>query len=173
MMQTADLGSGVAGGNAPHEATAETLEPVAADLGGRSLVTLNSGSPSGARRMAHWALERGARYLDGAIKNVPSAAGAEDTLLYYSGSRAVFDEFESTLQVLGGDTVFLGADANLAALYEMAFGSAPLPALVGFLHGGAAMQSRGLTATSMVRFADFTYSAPCPGWSGVHMTGTH
>lgn len=136
-----------------YDDTLEALEPAAAALNGRALVTLNSGSPAGARETAAWASGHGARYLDGAVKNVPSAVGAASTLLYYSGDRAVFDEFTPTLRVMGGDTVYLGADPDLAALYEMAVGGALLPALVGFFQGAAALQARGLEAASMVRFS--------------------
>ncbi|NGO67497.1 NAD(P)-dependent oxidoreductase [Streptomyces boncukensis] len=136
-----------------YESTTEALEPATATLTGRALVCLNSGSPAGARQMADWTRGHGARYLDGAIKNVPSAVGAEDTLLYYGGDNTVFDEFASALHVLGGDTVYLGADADLAALYEMAVGGTLLPALVGFFQGAAAVQARGLQVSSMVRFS--------------------
>lgn len=133
------------------EDTRTVLEPAA--LSGRALVTLNSGSPAGARALAAWATGRGARFLAGAVKNVPSAVGAPDTLLYYGGDSAVFAEHEATLRVLGGDTVHLGDEADLAALYEMAVGTMLLPALVGFFQGAAALQARGLKAESMVRFA--------------------
>jgi 3-hydroxyisobutyrate dehydrogenase-like beta-hydroxyacid dehydrogenase len=136
-----------------YDDTRAALEPAGEALKGRALVTLNSGSPAGARETATWALESGARFLGGAVKNVPSAVGAEDTLLYYGGDKGVFDEFESTLRVMGGDTVFLGEDADLAALYEMAVGGTLLPALVGFFQGAAALQARGLEASSMVRFS--------------------
>ena len=135
------------------EDTRSVLEPAGADLSGRALVTLNSGSPAGARTMAAWATGRGARFLGGAVKNVPAAVGAPDTLLYYGGDRAVFDEYEETLKVLGGDTVHLGDEADLAALYEMAVGATLLPALVGFFQGAAVLQARGLEASSMVGFA--------------------
>ncbi|MCL7425491.1 NAD(P)-dependent oxidoreductase [Streptomyces sp. YS415] len=135
------------------EDTRSVLEPAAASLSGRALVTLNSGSPAGARAMAAWATGCGARYLAGAVKNVPEAVGAPDTLLYYSGDKTVFDEYETTLKVLGGDTVHLGDETDLAALYEMAVGAMLLPALVGFFQGAAAVQARGLEASSMVRFA--------------------
>ena len=135
-----------------YEDTVQALEPAAAALKGRALVTLNSGSPAGARRMADWAAGHGARFLDGAVKDVPPAVGAPGTLLYYSGDRGVFDEFEPVLRVLGGDTVHLGTDADLAALYEMAVGGTLLPSLLGFLQGAAAVTSRGLEAASPVRF---------------------
>ncbi|MER5966236.1 NAD(P)-binding domain-containing protein [Streptomyces sp. NPDC002057] len=135
------------------EDTRSALEPAAAALSGRALITLNSGSPAGARAMGAWANGRDARFLAGAVKNVPEAVGAPDTLLYFSGDKAVFDEYAMTLKVLGGDTVHLGDEADLAALYEMAVGAMLLPALVGFFQGAAAVQARGLEAGSMVRFA--------------------
>ncbi|QKW07088.1 NAD(P)-dependent oxidoreductase [Streptomyces sp. NA04227] len=134
--------------------TLSALEPAAAALSGRALVTLNSGSPAGARAMAAWATGRDARFLAGAVKNVPAAVGAPDTLLYYGGDRTVFDEYETTLKVLGGDTVHLGAEPDLAALYEMAVGGMLLPALVGFFQGAAIVRARGLEAASTVRFAE-------------------
>ncbi|MFK0251890.1 NAD(P)-dependent oxidoreductase [Amycolatopsis azurea] len=134
-----------------YEDTRAALEP--AYLTGRALVTLNSGSPAGARRMAAWATSRGARFLDGAVKNIPSAVGAPDTLLYYGGDKAVFDEHAETLRVLGGDTVHLGEETDLAALYEIAVGGTLLPALVGFFQGAAALRSRGLEAETMLPYA--------------------
>ncbi|AIG78747.1 Conserved putative secreted protein [Amycolatopsis japonica] len=134
-----------------YEDTRAALE--AASLTGRALVTLNSGSPVEARRMAEWATGRGARYLDGAIKNVPSAVGAPDTLLYYGGDKTVFDEHRETLRVLGGDTVHLGEETDLAALYETAVGGTLLPALVGFFQGAAALRSRGLEAETLLPYA--------------------
>jgi 3-hydroxyisobutyrate dehydrogenase-like beta-hydroxyacid dehydrogenase len=136
-----------------YDATVEALGAAGGALAGRALVTLNSGSPAGARGMAAWAAERGARFLDGAVKNVPSAVGKPDTLLYYSGDRAVFEEYEETLRVLGGDTVHLGAEPDLAALYEMAVGGMLLPALMGFFQGAALVTARGLRAETMVRYS--------------------
>ncbi|TDE54630.1 NAD(P)-dependent oxidoreductase [Nonomuraea mesophila] len=135
------------------EDTRLALRPAVASLHGRALVTLSSGSPAGARETAAWAIDHGARFLAGAVKNVPAAVGAPDTLLYYSGDKEVFEEFEATLKVLGGDTVHLGEEGDLAALYEMAVGATLLPALVGFFQGAAALQARGLEVHTMVRFA--------------------
>ena len=134
-----------------YDATLDALAP--ADLAGRTLVTLNSGTPAGAREMAAWAAGRGARYLDGAVKNVPSAVGKPDTLLYYAGAADVFAEHVDTLRVLGGDTVHLGTDVDLAALYETAVGGMLLPALLGFFQGAALVTARGLPAGSLVRYA--------------------
>ncbi|QVQ50072.1 NAD(P)-dependent oxidoreductase [Spiractinospora alimapuensis] len=132
--------------------TRAALAPAEGELPGRALVTLNTGSPVGARATAEWAAANRARFLAGAIKNVPAAVGAEDTLLYFGGERSVFDEYQATIRVLGGDTEYLGEEPDLAALYEAAVGAMLLPALMGFFQGAAVIQSRGLKAASMVRF---------------------
>ncbi len=67
-------------------------------------------------------------------------------------STGLVEDHVATLQVLGGDTVHLGVEPDLAALYEMAVGSTLLPALVGFFQGAAAVQARGLAASTLVPF---------------------
>ncbi|MEV4744345.1 NAD(P)-binding domain-containing protein [Streptomyces sp. NPDC049555] len=137
-----------------YDATREVLQPAAtaAALAGRTLVTLNTGTPEGARQLAGWAKAQGARFLGGAIKNVPPAVGKPDTLLYYGGDKAVFDTYEATLRVLGGDTVHLGDEPDLAALYEQAVGGLLLPALLGFFQGAALVTARGRKAATLVRY---------------------
>ncbi|WP_280235137.1 NAD(P)-dependent oxidoreductase [Nocardia cyriacigeorgica] len=133
------------------EATRESLADV--DLRGRDLITLNSASPAEARDFARWAAERGARLLAGAIKNVPSAVGNPDTLLYFGGDREVFDDHADTLRTLGGNLEFLGPEPDLAALYESAVGATLLPALLGFLEGAAILATRGYQARTMVGYS--------------------
>ncbi|MFI6534718.1 NAD(P)-dependent oxidoreductase [Nonomuraea sp. NPDC050547] len=134
------------------DAAREALEPAAGQLSGRTLVTLNTGTPAGARETAAWAAGHGVDFLAGAIKNVPSAVGLPDTLLYYSGDRAVFDRYAPTLRVMGGDTVHLGEEPDLAGLYELAVGGTLLPTIVAFLQGAALVTARGLEASSLVRY---------------------
>lgn len=136
-----------------YDATVEALAPAGTELSGRTLVTLNTGTPLGASRMASWASRHDARFLDGAVKDVPAAVGKPNTLLYYSGDRAVFDEHEATLRALGGDTVHLGEEPDLAALYEMAIGGILLPALLGFFQGATYVTARGLQAGTLVPHA--------------------
>ncbi|MFC9968878.1 NAD(P)-dependent oxidoreductase [Nocardia ignorata] len=133
-------------------ATRDSLDGTA-ELAGRDLITLNSGTPAQARQFARFAHCVGARYLGGAIKNVPSAVGNFDTLLYFGGDRAVFDTHVETLRVLGGDVEFLGPDPDLAALYESAVGATLLPTLLGIFEGAAILASRGIPAEAMVGYS--------------------
>lgn len=122
-------------------------------LAGRDLITLNSATPSQANEFARFAQDKRARLLAGAIKNVPSAVGDPNTLLYFGGDREVFDTQAATLRVLGGELEFLGAEPDLAALYESAVGATLLPALLGFFEGAAILAARGLPASTMVPYS--------------------
>lgn len=131
----------------------ESLTSAEHQLAGRTLITLNSGTPAEAREFAEWVTNRGARFLGGAIKNVPSAVGKPDTLLYFGGERTVFDTHRATLGALGGELVHLGDDPDLAALYESAVGATLLPALLGFFEGAALLAARGIPAKTMVPYS--------------------
>jgi 3-hydroxyisobutyrate dehydrogenase-like beta-hydroxyacid dehydrogenase len=133
--------------------TLQAMEEIGDALAGRTLVTLNSGTPDGARKMAMWVTGHRAKFLDGAVKNVPEAVGRPDTLLYYSGDKDIFNRYEKTLKVLGGDTVYLGDEPDLAKLYEMAVGATLLPTLLGFFHGAAIVTARGLQASTLVPYS--------------------
>ncbi|MBL1073639.1 NAD(P)-dependent oxidoreductase [Nocardia sp. 2] len=135
------------------EATRTALADTGTALRGRTLITLNSGNPTDAREFADWAAARGARFLAGAIKNVPAAVGDPGTLLYFGGERALFEESTPLLRVFGGDLVHLGPEPDLAALYESAVGTTLLPTLLGFLEGAAVLAARGLPASSMVPYS--------------------
>jgi 3-hydroxyisobutyrate dehydrogenase-like beta-hydroxyacid dehydrogenase len=134
-------------------AARECLTGAEPSLAGRTLITLNSGIPSEAVEFAAWVKGCEARFLAGAIKNVPSAVGKPDTLLYFGGEREVFDIHQATLRALGGDLVHLGDDPDLAALYESAVGATLLPALLGFFEGAALLAARGIPAQTMVPYS--------------------
>ncbi|MFI2209534.1 NAD(P)-dependent oxidoreductase [Streptomyces sp. NPDC020141] len=136
-----------------YDVTRRCLEPAAEELAGRTLVTLNSGTPQGAREMAAWAAGHGAGFLDGAVMSVPEAVGAPDTLLLYGGDDTVFGDHAATLRALGGDTLHLGTEPETAALYDSALGGILLPTLLGFLQGVALITSRGRPASSLAPYA--------------------
>ena len=85
------------------------------------------------------------------VTDAPSCQPA--TLLYYSGNKDVFDEHAATLRVLGGDTVLLGDEPDLAKFYESAVGATLLPTLVGFFAGAAAARERGVAVSDLLPYA--------------------
>ncbi|MFF0361081.1 NAD(P)-dependent oxidoreductase [Streptomyces fungicidicus] len=109
-----------------------------ADLTGRDLVNLTTGTPAEGRTRAAWAESRGARFLDGGIMAVPPMIGAPESggYVFYSGSRALFEEHRGTLAVPAG-TRWVGADPGFAALYDVALLSAMSGLFAGITHAFA------------------------------------
>lgn len=70
-----------------YQAMRELLGATGIELGGTTLINLTSGDSAQARDAAHWAEERGARYLDGAIMAVPPAIGTAEAVILHSGPR--------------------------------------------------------------------------------------
>ncbi|GGQ44838.1 NAD(P)-dependent oxidoreductase [Streptomyces flaveolus] len=109
-----------------------------ADLTGRDLVNLTTGTPAQGRARAAWATARGARFLDGGIMAVPPMIGDADSggYVFYSGSPELFEEHRDTLAVPAG-TRYVGEDAGFAALHDVALLSAMSGMFAGIVHAFA------------------------------------
>jgi len=109
-----------------------------ADLTGKDVVNLTTGTPGEGRARAAWAAERGARFLDGGIMAVPPMIGVPESgaYVFYSGSPDAFEAHRETLAVPAG-TVYVGADPGLAALYDVALLSAMTGMFAGTAHAFA------------------------------------
>jgi 3-hydroxyisobutyrate dehydrogenase-like beta-hydroxyacid dehydrogenase len=106
----------------------------------KTLVNLTSGTPEQARATAQWAKSNGVEYVDGVIMAVPQQIGSPHARILYSGQREhhVLDVF--------GEPVYLGEDAGLAALYDLALLGIMWSAFGGYLQAQALVQTAGITA---------------------------
>ncbi|MGY6650672.1 NAD(P)-binding domain-containing protein [Amycolatopsis sp. TRM77291] len=145
-----------------NEVTHDVLAPAAGALSGRLLVNLGNGTPEQARETAVWAAGHGADYLDGGIMAVPPMIGRPEALVLYSGSKSAFDQHEGLLGRLGGSR-YLGTDAGLAALYDLALLSAMYGQAAGARHALA------LVGTEQADLPEFTSSLLIP-WLTTAMT---
>ncbi|MFD8229693.1 NAD(P)-dependent oxidoreductase [Streptomyces massasporeus] len=109
-----------------------------ADLAGRDLVNLTTGTPAEGRARAAWAEARGARFLDAGIMAVPPMIGAPDSggYVFYSGSPELFEEHRDTFGVPAG-TRYVGTDPGFAALHDVALLSAMSGMFAGITHAFA------------------------------------
>ena len=130
------------------------LDPLGDALAGKVIVNLTSGLPKEARETAAWAERVGAEYLDGYIMAVPPAVGLPETLLFYGGSRDTFDAHLETLRVLGGNSVHLGPDAGIAALYDLSLLGILWATLAAAMHGFALVGGERIPATALVPFIE-------------------
>ncbi len=116
-----------------------------ADLTGRDLVNLTTGTPAQGRARAAWAEERGARFVDAGIMAVPPMIGSPDSgaYIFYSGSSALFEEHRETLAVPAG-TTYVGTDAGFAALHDVALLSAMTGMFAGITHAFALVRREAI-----------------------------
>ncbi|GAA2101388.1 NAD(P)-binding domain-containing protein [Streptomyces albiaxialis] len=128
------------------------LGPVAAELRGRTLVNLTSGTPEEAADAADRAAGHGAAYLDGAAMSGTRLVGRPEALFVLSGSRAAFDTHQAVLRSLG-NTVYLGADPALAPVYDTALFGLAWGALAGFYHSVALTRAAGVDPSAFAGVA--------------------
>lgn len=128
-----------------YAATRELLEPVAAELAGRTVVQLTTGTPRQARELAAWAAGHGVDYVDGGMMATPPMIGTEASVFLYSGDEAAFRRYRPALDLLGTGR-WCGADAGLAALHDLALLSGMYTMFAGFLHGAALVGTAGVSA---------------------------
>ncbi|MGW6935567.1 NAD(P)-dependent oxidoreductase [Lentzea sp. NPDC054927] len=102
------------------------------------LVNLTSGTPEQARATARWAKENGVEYVDGVIMAVPQQVGTPKARILFSGN-----ENHHVLDVFG-EPVHVGADAGLAALYDLALLGIMWAAFGGYLQAVALMGTEGI-----------------------------
>ncbi|MFF8036392.1 NAD(P)-dependent oxidoreductase [Streptomyces sp. NPDC016626] len=119
----------------------ETLEPVAGQLRGRTVVNLTNGTPSQASEMAAWVAGHGGDYLDGGIMAVPTTVATPEAFILYSGEQRIFDTYRGVLGELGSAR-YLGDDIGLASLYDLALLSGMYLMFDGFHHAVAMATSR-------------------------------
>jgi len=114
----------------------EVLDPVADLLTGRTLVNVTTTTPEQSREIADWAAAHGVVHLDGGIMAVPDMIGQPGSSVLYSGSAAAFEQRRPLLD-LWGESAYLGEDAGLASLYDLALLAGMYVMFAGFLHGAA------------------------------------
>lgn len=135
------------------DAVIELLDPLGAELVGRTVVNLTSSTPERARAAAAWAGERGVDYLDGAIMVPTPLVGTPASLVLYSGPRAIFEAHRDTLVTLAADSDHLGDDPGLASLYDLGMLDLFFVGMTGFLHASALVGSDGVDAATFLPYA--------------------
>jgi 3-hydroxyisobutyrate dehydrogenase-like beta-hydroxyacid dehydrogenase len=149
-----------------HASVHDVLDGVASRLTGRALVNLTTTTPNQARELAGWATGHGIAYLDGGIMAVPEMIGRPGSAILYSGAAGVFDDHRALLD-LWGESSYVGSDAGMASLWDMAMLSGMYVMFAGFLHGAAMVGSEGVPATEYAARATPFLAAMTKGCRGL------
>ncbi|MGK8520469.1 NAD(P)-dependent oxidoreductase [Nocardia asteroides] len=121
------------------------LGATSGDFGGRTVLNVATGRPDEARDLAAAIGARGGQFLDAGVLGVPQTLGTPDAVLMYSGSPVARAEHGATIAELG-DARYLGADAGLAGLHDMAVLAGMYGMFAGFFQSVAMVGSENFTA---------------------------
>jgi 3-hydroxyisobutyrate dehydrogenase-like beta-hydroxyacid dehydrogenase len=126
---------------------------VSAELDGKVLVQLSTGTPREAREGEAWSKKTGVSYLDGAIMGYPKHVGSKDCIILYSGPRNIFEANRELLLSLAGSPMFVGDEIGNASTLDHGVLSFAVGSIVSFLHGAAICESEGFPISSYVSTA--------------------
>jgi 3-hydroxyisobutyrate dehydrogenase-like beta-hydroxyacid dehydrogenase len=115
-----------------------------ADLTGKTLIQLTSGTAAEAEAMQGWAEGKNALYLDGVIISYPSEIGNDETLLVVGGSEEAWQNGERPIMCLGGSSMYVGANLGATIALEEALVTPLLMATMGTIHGAHILEQAGL-----------------------------
>ncbi|MGI5418860.1 NAD(P)-dependent oxidoreductase [Actinomadura luteofluorescens] len=133
-----------------YKAMFESLD--GADLEGRVIVNLSSGSPGELRRASAWVSERGGVLLTGGIMVPPPGIGQPGAYVFYSGPEQTFDPHREALGELG-DVTFVGEDPGLAMLYYQSQLYLFWSTMTAYMHAVALLGTAGVSAQEFRPFA--------------------
>ncbi|GAA4343634.1 NAD(P)-dependent oxidoreductase [Actinomadura luteofluorescens] len=133
-----------------YKAMYESLD--GADLEGRVIVNLSSGSPGELRRASAWASERGGVLLTGGIMVPPPGIGQPGAYVFYSGPEQTLDPHREALGELG-DVTFVGEDPGLAMLYYQSQLYLFWSTMTAYMHAVALLGTAGVSAQEFRPFA--------------------
>jgi 3-hydroxyisobutyrate dehydrogenase-like beta-hydroxyacid dehydrogenase len=107
-----------------HDAAIEVFEGHLAELAGKTVINLMTGTPPQADEFADIVTGVGAAYLDGAIECYPSDIGTAEALINISGSAVAWGSHADVLKVIAGRTKFVGESPGAANLLDAAMAGA-------------------------------------------------
>jgi len=104
-----------------------------ADLRSKTVIQLTSAVASEATAMEDWMVQRGVKYVDGAILGFPRDVGSDSCMLLVAGSHAAWQRAEQIVMQLGGSSVYLGDNVASPAVMDGALIIPGLYALIGMI----------------------------------------
>jgi len=118
--------------------------PVSAQLSGRTLIQLSTGTPREAREAETWMNTLGADYVAGSILAYPEEIGSADANIIVSGAEPAFRRAEPFLHRLAADLDYLGPRIGAAAAFDLAQCCYGLGYNMGLIHGALICESEGI-----------------------------
>lgn len=135
-----------------YAAVRQCLTDLDADLSGRTIVGMCTGTAAEARQAAELVASLGARYVDAGIQASPEMIGTDTATILYSGSRRAFEHHKSVFELLSTPR-FVGEAPEAAAIWDLALFGVWYDAQLGLLRALDAARSAGIDLEEFARTA--------------------
>ena len=116
-------------------------------LKNKTIIQLSTGTPSEVRKLAQWANDQGANYIDGSIMVYPITIGEESAQILISGDKSIFHDCEPYINCFGGDVRYVGEKIGAAAALDLAVLSRLCAITPGVVNGAHICESEGVSLT--------------------------
>ncbi|GAA2208882.1 NAD(P)-binding domain-containing protein [Nonomuraea monospora] len=133
-----------------HTAVQQCLAELDADLSGRTIIAMCTGTPGEAIRAARKVAALGASYLDAGLQTSPELIGTDAATILYSGSRPAFQRHRAVLALLSTPR-FVGEAPQAAAVWDLTLFGLWYDAQLGLLRALDAVREAGV---DVAEFAD-------------------
>jgi len=133
---------------ASHDQTTALLESISDSLRGKTIIELSTGGAREAEALAKLLSENGAAWLIGIINAYPTAIGKSETVLTMVGATDVWDAWKPVIEVLGGSSNRVGAEAGMAAALFAALFTTRQGFMFGMIFGGLVCKKAGIPLDS-------------------------
>lgn len=110
----------------------------------KTFINFTTGTPAEVKKLELWLNGLGAAYLNGAIQVAPDQMGLPDTTILLGGHRETYTDCKEVLDVLGGNTKYLGEHASASPAMDMATLSWVYGSYVGLMYGVALCQAEDI-----------------------------
>jgi 3-hydroxyisobutyrate dehydrogenase-like beta-hydroxyacid dehydrogenase len=136
-----------------YAAVQQCLTHLDADLSGRTIVGMYTGTAGEARQAAERVTSLGARYVDAGIQASPEMIGTDTATILYSGSRHAFEQHESVFELLGRPR-FVGETPEAAAVWDLALFGVWYDAQLGLLRALGTAREAGIDVEEFAQTAN-------------------
>jgi len=127
-----------------HRETGELLEPLGANLAGKTVCDLSTGDTADADRLVALLQAQGADFMLGMINAYPSGIGNPDTTVLTVGSQSAWSSYGDVIRALGGGSAYVGHEPSaLAALFAGLF-TVRQGFMFGMIYGALVCRKAGI-----------------------------
>ena len=130
-----------------------------AQLTGRTVLNMTSGTPDEARSLRDWAQAHGVPYLDAAIGAYPEQLGTREARIMVAGEEELFEAHSDVISEIAGSSMHVGSDYGAANAIDAALtGAFYISSLVCFIEAARFVREFGVSHDVLSSLSSYSVS---------------